>query len=55
MLAILFLSGSARAFEIPTMHALLPGVVPAALLPRAIAASATAQQTAVICGPRSAA
>ncbi len=51
MLAILFLSGSARAFEIPTMHALLPGVVPAPLLPRAIAASATAQQTAVICGP----
>ena len=29
----------------------LPGVVPATLLPRAIAASATAQQTAVICGP----
>ena len=51
MLAILFLSGTARAFEIPTMHALLPGVVPAGLLPRAIAASATAQQTAVICGP----
>jgi MFS family permease len=51
MLAILFLSGSARAFEIPTMHALLPAVVPAGLLPRAIAASATAQQTAVICGP----
>jgi MFS family permease len=51
MFAILFLAGTARAFEIPTMHALLPGVVPAALLPRAIAASATAQQTAVICGP----
>jgi MFS family permease len=51
MLAILFLSGSARAFEIPTMHALLPGVVPTVLLPRAIAASASAQQTAVICGP----
>ena len=51
MFAILFLSGTARAFEIPTMHALLPGVVPMALLPRAIAASASAQQTAVICGP----
>jgi MFS family permease len=51
MLAILFLAGTARAFEIPTMHSLLPGVVPMALLPRAIAASATAQQTAVICGP----
>jgi hypothetical protein len=33
------------------MHALLPGIVPAILLPRAIAASASAQQTAVICGP----
>jgi MFS family permease len=51
MFAILFLSGTARAFEIPTMHALLPSVVPMALLPRAIAASASAQQTAVICGP----
>ncbi len=51
MLAILFLSGTARAFEIPTIHALLPGIVPAPLLPRAIAASASAQQTAVICGP----
>jgi MFS family permease len=51
MFAILFLSGTARAFEIPTMHAILPGIVPATLLPRAIAASASAQQTAVICGP----
>ena len=51
MFAILFLSGTARAFEIPTMHSLLPSVVPMSLLPRAIAASASAQQTAVICGP----
>jgi len=51
MLAILLASGTARAFEIPTIHALLPGIVPAKLLPRAIAASASAQQTAVICGP----
>jgi MFS family permease len=51
MLAILLLAGTARAFEIPTVHALLPGIVPATLLPRAIAASASAQQTAVICGP----
>jgi MFS family permease len=51
MLAILFVSGTARAFEIPTIHALLPGIVSATLLPRAIAASASAQQTAVICGP----
>jgi len=51
MLAILFVSGTARAFEAPTMHTLIPGVVPPALLQRAIAASATAGQTAIICGP----
>src|SRR6266849_5346789 len=51
MLAILLVSGTARAFEMPTVHALLPGIVPVTLLPRAIAASATAQQTAIICGP----
>ena len=51
MFAILFLSGTARAFEIPTMHAILPGIVPAPMLSRAIAASATASQTATICGP----
>jgi MFS family permease len=51
MLLILFLSASARAFETPTMHALVPGIVPPELLPRAIAASATANQTAIICGP----
>jgi len=51
MFAILFLSGTARAFEIPTMHSILPGIVPGPMLSRAIAASATAQQTATICGP----
>ena len=51
MLVIVLLSGTARAFEMPTMHAMVAGIVPPILLPRAIAASATAQQTAVICGP----
>jgi MFS family permease len=51
MLAILFVSGTARAFETPTMHTLVPGIVPPELLPRAIAASSTASQTATICGP----
>jgi MFS family permease len=51
MLAILLVSGSARAFETPTMHALVPGIVPPALLPRAIAASGTATQSAIIGGP----
>ena len=35
----------------PTIHAILPDIVPQSVLPRAIAAAATAQQTAVICGP----
>jgi len=48
---ILLVVGTARAFETPTLHALLPGLVPPLLLPRAIAASATANQTAIICGP----
>jgi MFS family permease len=51
MLAILFVSGTARAFETPTMHTLVPGIVPPELLQRAIASSGSAGQTAVICGP----
>jgi MFS family permease len=51
ILAILFVSGTARAFETPTMHTLVPGLVPRPLLPRAIAATVTATQTAIICGP----
>lgn len=43
--------GAARAFESPTLSALLPGVVPAALLPQAVASSSTAMQTASIVGP----
>ena len=50
-LVILLFAATARAFEVPTMHALVPGLVPQALLPRAIAASSTATQTAVISGP----
>ena len=51
MFAILFFIATARAFEMPTMHAIVPGIVTQAVLPRAIAAAATAQQTAIICGP----
>jgi MFS family permease len=50
-LVILLVSATARTFEVPTMHALVPGLVPQELLPRAIAASSTATQTAVIGGP----
>src|SRR5215470_5986194 len=51
MFALLFVTGTARAFETPTMHALVTGIVPASILPRAIAASAAANQAAIICGP----
>jgi MFS family permease len=51
ILTLILVTGTARAFEAPTLHSIVPGIVPHALLPRAIAASATAQQTAVICGP----
>src|SRR3984893_8480544 len=51
ILALILITGTARAFEAPTLHSIVPGIVPRPLLPRAIAASATAQQTAIICGP----
>lgn len=46
-----FIIGCARAFEMPTAHALAPTLVPSALVPRAVAAWTSANQTAVICGP----
>ena len=49
--AVIFVFGAARAFEMPTLQALLPGVVPESMLPRAVAASASANQTATIAGP----
>jgi MFS family permease len=51
ILAAIFLLGAGRAFEAPTNQTLLPAVVPAALFPRAVAASSTAQQVATITGP----
>lgn len=51
MFTVLLMIGTARTFEIPTMHSLLPGLVPTDILPRAIAASASANQAATICGP----
>ena len=49
--AVVFVIGSARAFELPTMHALVPGLVPPSLFTRAVAGSATANQIAIISGP----
>jgi MFS family permease len=51
MFVLLFVIGVARAFEAPSLHAILPSIVPQQILPRAIAASMSAQQTAVITGP----
>jgi MFS family permease len=51
MFGILLVTSTARAFEMPVMQALIPSIVPVAILPRAIAAAATAQQTAIISGP----
>ncbi|MHA6492434.1 MFS transporter [Pseudomonas borbori] len=48
---IAFLLGSARAFEMPTTQALLPNIVPPSLFPAAVAASASALQTATIVAP----
>jgi len=49
--AAVMLLGAAQAFERPTMAALLPSAVSATALPRAIAGSASVQQTAMIVGP----
>jgi MFS family permease len=51
LFAAVFMLGCARAFELPTGHSLVPALVPAKLLPRAIAAWTSANQVAVICGP----
>lgn len=45
------LLGAARAFEHPSMSALLPGIVGEGDLPRAVAFSSSAMQTATIIGP----
>ncbi|HVP77258.1 MAG TPA: MFS transporter [Thermodesulfobacteriota bacterium] len=51
ILAVVFIAGAARAFEGPTMQALVPALIPVPLIPRAMAWSASAHQTATILGP----
>ncbi len=51
ILVIVFLIGAARAFEVPTQKALVPGLVSTAEFPRALAVEASSTQTAVIIGP----
>ena len=49
--AVVALVGAARAFEIPTMSAMIPALVPRALVPSAMAWFASANQTGQIAGP----
>jgi hypothetical protein len=51
ILTIVAVLGAARAFDNPTRAALVPGLVPRPLLPRAIASATSAGQTARIVGP----
>ena len=51
ILVIIFIVGAARAFEGPALQALLPGLVPVEIFPRATAWSTSALQTATIIGP----
>ena len=43
--------GACRAFQMPTQQALVPMLVPPALLERAVTLATTGLQTAIICGP----
>ena len=49
--ALVAVIGAARAFEMPTQQTLLPTLVPASVLSRAVAANASAGQTAIVLGP----
>jgi len=51
ILGVVFIIGAARAFESPTMQALLPALVNPDVFPRAAAGSAAAMETAFILGP----
>jgi MFS family permease len=51
ILALVFVVSVAKAFEFPALQSMLPGLVPAHVLPRAMAANASAGQTAMIAGP----
>ena len=51
ILALVFVIGIAKAFESPAMQSMLPALVPAPILPRAMAVSASAGQAAMIMGP----
>lgn len=49
--SIAAIMGAARSFEAPAMQSLTPNLVPESWLPRALALSSSAAQTAIIIGP----
>ena len=51
ILLLSVLLGCARALQMPSQQALMPTLVPAALLPRAVAAASSTMQAAIIAGP----
>jgi MFS family permease len=51
ILALVFAIGIAKAFEFPALQSMLPALVPASILPRAMAVNASAGQAAMIMGP----
>ena len=51
LFSVVFLIGCARAFEVPTGSALVPALVPAPLVTRAVGGWTSANQVAVISGP----
>ena len=51
ILVLVLVIGIGKAFEFPVRQALLPGLVSPALLPRAMAASASAGQMTIMVGP----
>jgi MFS family permease len=51
LLVLAFSIGIGRAFEQPSLQTALPNIVPASVLPRAIAGSTSAAQIAIVAGP----
>jgi MFS family permease len=51
LLVLAFCIGIGRAFEQPSLQTALPNIVPASVLPRAIAGSTSAAQIAIVAGP----
>lgn len=51
ILGLSIVLGCARALQMPAQQALMPSLVPVALLPRAVATSSSTMQAAIIAGP----